>query len=146
MPFTPSPAVRDAVLLVARVVLGVVLIAHGLQKFVTNGLAGTTAAFEEMGVPAAPAAALFAAVVELVGGVLLLAGAATTIVAVLVALDMLGALVLVHGGNGVFVGSGGWELVGVILALALVLGVVGPGRWSVDALIRKRAGVAVSSR
>ncbi|MGI5125724.1 DoxX family protein [Pseudonocardia sp. CA-107938] len=145
MSFTPSPAVRDAALLLARVVLGVVLIAHGLQKFVQNGIAGTAAAFEHMGIPGAPAAALYAAVVELGGGALLLLGAVTSIVAVLVALDMVGALLFVHAGNGVFVAGGGWELVGLILALALVLGAVGAGRFSVDALLERRSPVAARS-
>lgn len=141
----PPAAVQDAALLLARVVLGVVLIAHGLQKFATYGLAGVTASFEQMGIPAAPAAAAFAAVVELVGGALLIAGAATSIVAVLVALDMLGAFVFVHAGNGVFVDGGGFELVALILVLALVLGAVGAGRWSVDGLVGKRTPVAVEA-
>ncbi len=82
---------------------------------------------------------------ELVGGALLIAGAATSIVAVLVALDMLGAFLFVHAGNGVFADGGGFELVAVIFALALVLGAVGAGRWSVDALVGKRTPVAAEA-
>ncbi|MGH3585520.1 MAG: DoxX family protein, partial [Pseudonocardia sp.] len=66
----PSSA-RDAALLVARLVLGVVLVAHGWQKIVTNGLGGTIEGFTGMGVPLAPVAAVYAGVVELVGGALL---------------------------------------------------------------------------
>ena len=40
----PSTA-RDALLLIARVLIGVVLIAHGWQKFVTYGIGGASAAF-----------------------------------------------------------------------------------------------------
>ena len=136
------PSVRDAALLVARLVLGVVLIAHGWQKVATFGLGGTAEAFAGMGIPLAPVAAAFAAVVELVGGVLLLAGAATAVVGVLVLVDMLGAALLVHIGGGVFVTDGGWELVGVIGALALVFAAVGAGRFSVDHALAARRSPA----
>jgi putative oxidoreductase len=130
--FTLPPSVRDAVLLVARLLLGVVLIAHGWDKVVSNGIGATAEAFAGMGVPLAPVSAAFAGIVELVGGALILAGAATALVGVLVALDMLGAALLVHVGNGIIASDGGWELVGMIGALALVLAAVGAGRYSVD--------------
>jgi putative oxidoreductase len=134
---------RDALMLVARIVLGVVLIAHGWQKFAQYGIGGTAASFEKMGVPLPAVSAVFAAVVELVGGLALLAGAATVVAALLVVLDMLGAFVLVHIGNGVFVTDGGFELVGVIAAAALLLAAVGPGRFSVDhALAGRRRATA----
>jgi putative oxidoreductase len=129
---TLPPSVRDAALLVARLLLGVVLIAHGWQKVVTNGLGATAEGFGRMGVPAAPVSAAYAGIVELVGGALLLIGAATAVVGVLVVLDMLGAALIVHVGNGVMVTDGGWELVGVIGAAALALAAVGAGRYSVD--------------
>ncbi len=139
---TLPPSARDASLLVARLLLGVVLIAHGWQKVVTNGLGGTAEAFAGMGVPAAPVSAAFAGIVELVGGALLLFGAATAVVGVLVVLDMLGAALLVHAGNGVMASDGGWELVGVIGAVALVLAAVGAGRYSVDHALAARRTTA----
>ena len=135
---TLPPSVRDGALLVARLLLGVVLIAHGWQKVVTNGLGATTEAFTGMGVPAAPVSAAYAGIVELVGGALLLVGAATAVVGVLVVLDMLGAALIVHVGNGIMASDGGWELVGVIGAAALVLAVVGAGRYSVDHVLGAR--------
>ncbi|MHA6621323.1 DoxX family protein [Pseudonocardia sp. DLS-67] len=141
---TLPPSVRDGALLVARLLLGVVLIAHGWQKVVTNGLGATAEGFGKMGVPLAPVSATYAGVVELVGGALVLVGAATAVVGVLVVLDMLGAALIVHVGNGVMVGDGGWELVGVIAAAALVLAAVGAGRYSVDhALATRRAPATV---
>jgi putative oxidoreductase len=133
----PSPF-NDLAQLLARVVLAAVLIAHGWQKFVTNGLGQTAGSFEKMGIPLPPASATFTAVVELFGGTLLLLGAATTLVALLVVLIMLGAGVMVHIGNGVFVSEGGWELVGVIAAAALLLAASGAGRFSVDHALRTR--------
>jgi putative oxidoreductase len=129
---------------VARLLLGVVLIAHGWQKVFTWGLGGTAQAFAGMGIPLPAVSAGFAAIVELVGGALLVLGAGTAVVGVLVVLNMLGAALLVHVGNGIMAGDGGWELVGVIGALALVLAAVGAGRFSVDhALAGRRATVRV---
>ena len=130
-----QPWTKDLAVLVARVAIGVVLIAHGAQKFFTFGIAGTTDSFAGMGVPAPQAAALFAAVVELVGGAALVLGAATAVFGLLVMLNMLGALVLVHVGNGVFVDQGGFELVAALGAGALLLAATGPGAWSVDHLV-----------
>src|SRR5438552_2721254 len=108
------PLSRDVILLLSRLLVGVVLIAHGWQKFVTNGLAGTADGFAGMGIPLAPVAAGFAAVVELFGGLLLVAGAATALVGVLVAVVMLGAALFAHLDAGLFAAQGGWELVGII--------------------------------
>ena len=141
---TVRPGARDALLLVARVLLGVVLIAHGWQKFATYGIADTAGSFAQMGIPLPAVAAVFAAVVELAGGAALLLGAATVVAGALVVLDMLGAFLLVHIGNGVFVTDNGFELVGMIAATALVLVAAGPGRYSVDAaLAGRRRGAAV---
>lgn len=95
-----------------------------------------------MGVPLPAASAAFAAFVELVGGAALLVGLATPVAALLVVLDMLGAFVLVHATNGVFVDNGGFELVAAIAAGALVIGAVGDGRFSVDHLIAGRRTAA----
>ncbi|GAA0938450.1 DoxX family protein [Pseudonocardia zijingensis] len=136
---TLPPSARDAALLVARLLLGVVLIAHGWQKVVSNGLGATAEGFGKMGVPLAPVSAAYAGIVELVGGALLLVGAGTALVGVLVVLDMLGAALLVHVGNGVMASDGGWELVGVIGAAALLLAAVGAGRYSVDHALASRS-------
>ena len=75
-----------------------------------------------MAVPMSSAAAVFAAVVELIGGAALLLGAATALAGALVVLNMLGAFLLVHIGNGVFVTDNGFELVAVIAAAAPAAG------------------------
>ncbi|PVG81642.1 hypothetical protein DDE18_16730 [Nocardioides gansuensis] len=135
----PAP-VQDTVLLLARLVVGVVFAAHGWQKFSEFGLAGTGESFAAMGVPAAGAAAAFAATVELGGGILLILGLLTPVAAVLLALNMLGAWWFVHRSSGIFVAEGGWELVAVLAAAVLVIGAVGAGRLSVDrVLARQRA-------
>lgn len=141
---TPNPTVRSIALLVARVILGVILVAHGWQKFTEWTLAGTGQAFEGMGVPLPALSATVAAVIELVGGVLLIVGAFTPIVGALVFLEMLGAALLVHLAGGVFVTNNGWELVGAIGAGALALAAAGAGRWSVDGLLLNRTQATVA--
>lgn len=134
----PSPT-GDIAVLIGRVLLGVILLAHGLQKL-GNGIGATATGFEKMGVPLPTVSALYATVVEVVGGALLIFGAGTVIVSLLVVLDMIGAAVFVHIANGIFVSKGGWELVGVIAATALVLAGTGAGRYSVDQVLLARRG------
>ena len=136
-PARTTPALRDLSLLVSRVAIGFVLRAHGWQKFRSHTLDGTAASFADMGVPAPAAAALFAAVVELVGGLALIAGLLTPVFAALNALNLLGALVIVHAGNGLFVDNGGYELVLALIAGLLVIGALGAGRYSADELLTR---------
>ena len=127
----PRP-LADIALLAARIVLGVVLIAHGFQKL-GNGWDATAQGFAGMGIPVAEVAAAFAIAVEIGGGALIILGAFTTVAGVLVVVNMLGALIFAHASAGVFVTEGGWELVAMIATTALVLAAVGAGRLSLDA-------------
>ncbi|OIH97646.1 DoxX family protein [Curtobacterium sp. MCBA15_001] len=132
-------------LTVLRVVLGVVFIAHGAQKF-AQGIPGVTSGFAGMGVPFAEVAAPLVAGLELVGGVFLVLGVATRVVGLLLAVDMVVAGVLAHGSAGFFSQDGGFEYVLVLAAGALAVALTGPGRLSLDALVlrsrRRRRGAA----
>lgn len=136
-PSSVSPKLADLGLLIARVVLGVVLIAHGWQKFNEWTVSGTTQSFAQMGVPLPDIAAPFATFVELIGGALLVLGALTPIVGILLAANLIGALVIVHLTPVPFVDQGGWELVAALAAGALLLAAMGPGRFSVDRFLLK---------
>ncbi len=136
-PATRTPVLTDIALLVSRVALGVILVAHGWQKFNEWTLSGTAAAFGDMGIPAPTVAAAFAATVELLGGAVLILGVLTPIAAVLNMLIMLGALLLVHIGNGVFVDDGGFELVLALFAGLLTIAVLGAGKFSIDGVLRR---------
>jgi putative oxidoreductase len=137
----PAPA-RDLAVLVARVAVGVVFFAHGWQKLFTNGIDGTAAFFDQAGVPAGTVAAWFAAVVELAGGAALILGLAVPVAGLLLLVDMIGAFTFVHAGAGLFVEQGGYELVLLLGAAALLLAVIGSGRFGVDHLLIGRRRTA----
>jgi putative oxidoreductase len=133
----PAPA-RDWALLLARVLIGVVMFAHGYQKMVINGIGRTTEGFENLSIPLAIVSASFVTVVEFAGSALLILGALTPLMCGLQLVIMAGAAVFVHGANGIFIANGGWELVGVIGAGLVAIAAVGPGRYSVDHFVRGR--------
>jgi putative oxidoreductase len=136
---TPAPIMRDLVLLVARVGLGVIMVAHAKVEYDFGGsLAGVGQLFGEAGVPLAaltgPANALF----ELVGGIAMILGAAVRIVGVLMALNMAGAWIFVHTSGLLAMDHNGPELVIALGLLSLVLAVTGSGRFGLDHLIVRR--------
>jgi len=115
--------------------------AHGFEKYFQWGLGDTTERFIRYGVPMPSLSAFYAATVELLGGALLILGAATTLISALVVLDMIGAAIFsraVINGIRLLPNQQGWELNGTILAMAAALLVCGPGRYSIDHLLRGR--------
>ncbi|TDE29084.1 DoxX family protein [Nonomuraea mesophila] len=133
---------RPIVLLLARIAIGVIFIVHGYQKFATMGIAGTTKFFESVGIPLAGVAAPAVATLEVVGGLALIAGAALPIVGSLLALNMLGAIVFVHGANGFGAGEGGYEFVLALAAASLAIGFSGGGAFALDRVLGRRGGAA----
>lgn len=129
--------IKEVAFVLARILLGTILIAHGWDKFAITGLEGISGYFASLGIPAAGFAAVVAALVEIIGGILIIAGAFTRITAAVVFVDMLLAALLAHIANGVFVMNNGWELTGAIGAGALLLVAAGAGAWSVDAALAK---------
>ncbi|GHC72036.1 membrane protein [Nocardiopsis terrae] len=119
----------DAAALLARVVLGVVFIAHGLPKMTDPG--GTAQGFEAMGVPLPQFTALLGAAIEVGAGAALLVGFALPAAGLLLALMMASAYFFAHVGDPLV---GGFELPLVLGAAALALGFSG-GRYSVDSLL-----------
>ena len=129
---------NDALAVLARLVLGVVLIAHGWDKFAMTGLEGISGYFASIGIPAAGAAAPLVAAFEILAGILIILGLGTRIVGGLLALQMLVAALTAHVAYGIFAANGGWELVGVIGAAGLLLAAHGAGAWSVDSVLAGR--------
>lgn len=135
---TKTPALAATAQTMLRVVIGFLFAAHGWQKYFQYTLDGTTAAFGQMGVPAAGLVAPVVATLEIAGGIALVLGVLTRVFAVLLTVNMLGALVLVHAPAGVFVEAGGFELVLALAAGAAAIALLGPGRFSVDRFIPVR--------
>lgn len=127
--------IRDTFLLIARVILGVVMIAHGWQKYNDWTVEGTGQNFSNMGVPMPELSAQFATYFEIGGGILLIIGLLVRLVGPILAVLMAGAAWFVHLDSGIFASDGGWELVGVIAAGGLALAAAGAGRISVDHLL-----------
>lgn len=135
----PSPAASLGLLLL-RLVVGAIFAAHGAQKIFEFTIPGTIGSFADMGVPLPEIAAPAVAFIELIGGILLILGLFTRPVGVLLAVDMIVALIAVHLPAGLWVGEGGYEFVAVLGVAALALALTGAGRFSLDgAFLRGRA-------
>lgn len=123
----------DLGILVIRVSLGIMLLAHGSNKvFGPGGIAGTSGWFEAVGLRPGRLHAVLAAVTEIGAGVLMCAGFLFPLPCAAFVGLMLVAALTDHRGKGFFVFKGGWEYVGLVAAIATGLALVGPGRWSLD--------------
>ncbi len=131
-------------LAILRIVLGSAMAVHGWSKL-SGGVEGVGGFFGSLGIPAPGLMAWVVTIVELVGGILLIAGAFTQIVGILIALNMLGVIIFAFLGRGApFIENGAitWEKEAVFAAAALCLALAGPSAWSVDDAMadsRKRA-------
>jgi len=115
--------------LVLRLSLGTMFIAHALLKYFVFTLPGTAKFFESLGLPGALGYATFA--VELVGGVLLIAGVRARIVSLALIPVLLGAT-WAHVGNGwVFnAPNGGWEYPAFWTIALVVQALLGDGAYA----------------
>jgi putative oxidoreductase len=125
-------------LLVARLILGLSLSAHGAQKlfgwFGGYGLAGTGGFFEGLGFRPGKTFAFLAGAGELLGGALTLLGWLNPIGPALIIAVMLVAIGSVHWAKGFWQTNGGYELNLMNIAAALALAFAGPGPLSLDAV------------
>jgi putative oxidoreductase len=122
-------------LLVLRLAVGAVMLAHGLNHIFGGGkIAGTGRWFESLGMRPGPLHAWLASITEVVAGVLLVVGLLTPFATAGVVGVMLVAWITNHRGNGFFIfrPGEGWEYVMTLTALGVALGALGPGEWSLD--------------
>jgi putative oxidoreductase len=123
------PLNLDLALLILRLALAAVLLFHGLPKLMNFG--ATVGAFQSMHIPAPTLTAAFAVLAEVIGGILILLGVAVDLAGILVAIEMLGAIFLVHWSNGFDFTKGGWEHPFSVMVMALTLALAGPGDYAV---------------
>lgn len=117
-------------ILVLRVALGILFLAHaGLKIFVFTP-AGTAQFFGSLGLP--PALAYLTIAVELAGGVALIAGFFARIAAVALIPVLLGAIFTVHAAAGFFFTNpnGGWEFPALWIAGLVAVALGGDGAHS----------------
>ncbi|SDE15074.1 putative oxidoreductase [Paenibacillus sp. UNCCL117] len=124
-------------LLIIRLVVGLLFAGHGAQKlfgwFGGYGPKGTGGWMESVGIKPGVAMAVLAGLMELAGGLLFAAGLFTPLAAALLAVTMLGAIVKVHGKNGIWSTAGGYEYPLVLIAVVLGVALTGAGTISLDA-------------
>ncbi|MFJ9245725.1 DoxX family protein [Streptomyces sp. NPDC101776] len=122
-----------AVLLLVRVVVGLIMIMHGLNHWRGGGrIEGTARWFTGLGLRQGVLQAWASVFTEVGAGVLLVLGLLTPLACAAVISVMLVAGLLAHRPNGLFVFKDGYEYVLTLAVVALALAVLGPGRWSVD--------------
>jgi len=116
-------------LTVLRIVVGIVFAMHGYQKIHVFHLQGVTGMLSHLGIPLPAVFAVILIVVELLGGLLLITGLATRIPSVLLAIDMLVAIITVHMKHGFFAPAG-IELPLTLLGSVICLAISGGGAFS----------------
>jgi putative oxidoreductase len=126
-------------LLLARLVLGALMVAHGGQKLFGwlggYGIAGTAGFFEQLGFRPGRLFVITAASTELASGILMVLGLLGPVGPALMLSVMIVAAVSVHWGHGLFAGTNGIEVPLLYGAGAIALALTGPGPFALDTLL-----------
>lgn len=121
----------DFALLVVRVTAGIIFAAHGAQKlfglFGGPGLAGTVQFLGSVG--------YLVAVGEFFGGLGVLTGFLSRFSAASLVVIMCGAIIMVHGKNGFFLSSKGFEYNLALIGLSAAILIAGPGKYAIGRLL-----------
>ena len=129
-----SPRQLSLGLAALRLAVATIFIRHGAQKLFVYGFAGVTGAFTQMGVPFPGVTGPFIALLEFFGGIALVLGFLTRLIALGFVFDMLVAILLVQLKRG----FSGYELEFLLLGSSVALFLTGAGGFSVDALLAGR--------
>ena len=113
-----------------RIAIGTIFIAHSITKF-DPGFGGFLGS---IGMP--PEAQIPIALLELVGGIVLIVGILSRISSAMLSMNMLGAIFVIKGASSL-TGEEGYELDLILLAACLVIVVTGPGRVSIAHMVKK---------
>ncbi len=120
----------DLALLLVRVGLALVFLAHGWEKI--SGIEDTITYFASLNM--SPVWAYLVAYTEFIGGLLMLVGFGTGWAGVALATTMVGSIVMVKLGKG-FVG--GYEFDLMLFLSAISISLAGAGEYTVKYLFRK---------
>ncbi|MFA5199447.1 MAG: DoxX family protein [Candidatus Omnitrophota bacterium] len=123
----------DLGILILRLGIGIMFVAHGLQKafglFAGPGIKGFSEMLSSLGFVPAPFWAYVAAYSELVGGLLLIIGFQARGAAAVLLILIVTAALKVHIAKGFFLSGGGFEYTFVIASACLALILLGPGKF-----------------
>lgn len=128
---------RDLSLLVGRIALGVILLLRGVERF-RVGMTAQVDALAHQGVPQPALFAWGATLLEIVGGILLVLGLLTPVVAALAVAEMVMVIAFFSWYRGFDVAHQGWEHHLALAALALFPALNGGGRLALDRLLFRR--------
>jgi len=126
----PNDSTQDLAKLLLRLLLGVLILLHGIGKL-RNGNGFVLDVVTKAGLPGA--IAYLSYVGEVVAPLLVIVGVYTRAAAAVIAINMLFAFALVHSGQLFSLSNtGGWalELQGMYLGTAIVIALLGAGRFS----------------
>jgi putative oxidoreductase len=126
-------------LLLARLVFGVLMVAHGGQKLFGwlggYGLEGTAGFFEQLGFRPGKLFVVTASLSEVLSGILIALGLFGPVGPALLLPVMIVAAVSVHWKGGLFAGTNGIEVPLLYATGALTLALTGPGPFSLDVVL-----------
>ncbi len=127
-------SMADVAIFFVRVALGVIFLAHGMQKlfgaFGGSGIDGFSQMLKALGFATPIFWAWVVGLVEGVGGLFLLLGILPRVSAALIGIVMIVAIVKVHGPKGFFMMQGGFEYPFLILMACIAVLFSGGGKLS----------------
>jgi putative oxidoreductase len=127
-----STSSNDGAKLLLRVLLGVLILLHGIAKLKGGVPTYVMDLVARVGLPAVLGYLVF--IGEVVAPILLIIGLWTRLAALVIAINMIAAIALVHSKDLFAIAkSGGWalELQGMFLFVAIAIAMLGAGRYSV---------------
>ena len=124
---------QDTALMLTRIVMGVVMVAHGWHRWQGTGVNAQVAILRAVGVPSPELMAWAVIGFEIVGGVLLIFGLGTPLIGFgLIVLNC--GVIFMHRAGVFYAHNSGWEYNAVMAAVGAILLAHGSGRAGLDSL------------
>lgn len=125
--------VKDIALMLARIVMGVTMVAHGWHRWQNEGVSAEASLLESLGLPN-PALIIWLVIgFEVIGGILLTFGLATPLIGLGIVVLNCCIIFMVRNDN-FYVHDGGWEYNAMMAIVGLLLMAHGSGRAGLDNL------------